>query len=133
MQAKVFGFVCVLAWFMAAPVAAQEGYPLIGTWSGEWGQSPKQRTQVLIVMEWDGEILSGIINPGFPDAAPIRVGKLDSTKWTVHLEAEFKDERGNPVRIVIDGKLENIGSYNRTLSGTWIQGEVKGDFKLTRE
>lgn len=133
MHAKVSGFVFVLACFIVAAAVAQEGYPLIGTWSGEWGPSPNERAQVVVIMEWDGETLSGIINPGFPDAAPIRVGTLDSTKWTVHLEAETKDERGNPVRIVIDGKLENIGSYNRTLSGTWIQGNVKGDFKLTRD
>ena len=126
-------FVCVLALLMVAPAAAQEGYPLIGTWSGEWGPSPKQRTQVVVVMEWDGKTLSGIINPGFPDAAPIRAGELDSTKWAVHLEAESKDEGGKPVRIIIDGKLENIGSYNRTLSGTWTQGNVNGDFKLTRD
>ena len=116
-----------------ATAVAQEGYPLIGTWSGDWGPSPKQRTQVVVVMDWDGKTLRGIINPGYPDAAPIRVGTLDSTKWTVHLEAETKDERGNPVRIVIDGKLENIGSYNRTLSGSWTQGNVRGDFKLTRD
>jgi hypothetical protein len=133
MHARVAVIIGVLACRILAAPAVQEGYPLIGTWSGEWGPSPDKRTQVVVVMEWDGETLSGIINPGYPDAATIRVGELDSTKWTVHLEAEAKDERGKPIRIVIDGKLENIGSYNRTLSGTWIQNNVRGDFKLTRD
>jgi hypothetical protein len=118
---------------LTVSVPAQEGYPLIGSWSGDWGPSSDERHQVVVIMEWDGTTLSGIINPGFPDAAPIKKGELDSTKWAVHLEAESQDERGNPVRIIIDGTLENIGSYNRTLSGTWIQGNVKGDFKLTRD
>jgi hypothetical protein len=33
----------------------------------------------------------------------------------------------------VDGKLDNLGSYNRTLTGTWMQGPVKGDFKVTRD
>jgi hypothetical protein len=123
----------VVVWLAPGVASAQEGYPLIGAWSGEWGPSSGERTQVVVILEWDGTTIGGIINPGFPDAATIRAGDLDSTKWAVHLEAEFKDERGNTVRIVIDGTLENIGSYNRTLTGTWTQGHVKGDFKLTRD
>jgi hypothetical protein len=34
---------------------------------------------------------------------------------------------------VIDGKLASLGSYNRTLSGTWTGGAATGDFKLTRD
>ena len=68
-----------------------------------------------------------------PDDAPIKVGKLDSTKWTVHLEGEGKDASGKPLLIVIDGKLENLGSAKRTLTGTWIRDGVKGTFKITRE
>jgi hypothetical protein len=34
--------------------------------------------------------------------------------------------------VVIEGKLVNLGAYNRTISGTWTQGGQKGDFKLTR-
>ena len=132
MRVRVFWFSCVVACLTMTAVA-QEGYPLIGTWSGEWGPSAKQRNPVLIVMDWKTTTLSGVINPGYPDEAQIKVGTLDSTKWMLHLEAEAKDERGNPVKVVIDGKLENIGSFNRTLTGTWIRGNVKGDFKLTRE
>ena len=130
---KAFCSACVLACLITSAAAAQEGHPLIGTWSGDWGASATQRNPALIVLEWKTTTLSGIINPGYPDEAPIRAGTLDSTKWTVHLEADSKDERGNPAKVVIDGKLENIGSHNRTMSGTWTRGNVKGDFKLTRE
>jgi hypothetical protein len=133
MRVKVFCSACVLASIMTAAAVAQEGHPLIGTWSGEWGPSATQRNPVLIVMDWKTTTLSGIINPGYPDEAPIRVGALDSTKWTVHLEADSKDERGNPVKVIVDGKLDNIGSSNRTLTGMWTRGNTKGDFKLTRE
>jgi hypothetical protein len=111
---------------------AQEGHPLVGSWYGDWGASASQRNDVTLVMSWDGKNISGIINPG-PDAVPFKVATLDSSRWTVHIEAEGKDRAGSVVRYTIDGKLENIGSYNRTLTGTWIQGAVKGDFKIARE
>jgi hypothetical protein len=47
----------------------------------------------------------------------------------VHFEADTKDQK----HISIDGKLDNIGSYNRTITGTWTEGTMKGDFKLTRD
>ena len=111
---------------------AQEGHPLVGTWSGDWGPTPTHRNQVTIVMNWDGKNVTGIINPG-PDVIPMKVATLDSTKWTVHIEADAKDQSGNPVRFIVDGKLDNILSYKRTLTGTWSHGNVKGDFKVTRD
>jgi hypothetical protein len=50
----------------------------------------------------------------------------------VHIEAEGKDPSGTPIRYVIDGKIENIGSYQRVLSGTWTEGSVKGTFRVVR-
>jgi hypothetical protein len=112
---------------------AQEGFPLIGTWQGDWGPNATDRTQVLIEMAWDGKTISGTINPGYPDATPLQVAVLDSRKWTLHLEGDSKDKSGSTVRVIVDGKLENIGSPNRTLSGTWTRGSVKGNFKLIRQ
>jgi len=129
--------VCVLTAFAAA-AGAQEGHPLVGTWYGDWGSSPQQRHDVTIVMTWDGKNIGGTIDPG-PDAVPFKTATLDSSTWTVHIEAERADKTaskapsGAVVRIVIDGKLSNLGSYNRTLAGTWVQGATKGDFKLTRD
>ena len=83
-------------------------------------------------MKWNTKNVEGTINPG-RNAMPLKVATLDPDNWTVHFEADGKDQAGNPVHIVADGKLDNIGSYNRTISGTWSQGAAKGDFKLTRD
>jgi len=122
-----------LALSFAAVAAAQEGHPLVGTWYGDWGPSPQQRHDVTIVMTWDGKAIGGTVDPG-PDAVPFKVASLDSATWTVHIEAErAASAKSAAVRYVIDGKLSNLGSYNRTLTGTWIQGGIKADFKLTRD
>jgi hypothetical protein len=101
---------------------------LTGSWHGNWGSSPTQRTPVLFYMKWNSKAIEGTINPG-PNAMPLKVATLDPSNWTVHFEADAKDG----THIVIDGKLDNIGSYNRTIAGTWTQGATKGDFKLTRD
>lgn len=36
------------------------------------------------------------------------------------------------MRYVVEGELQNIGSYNRVLTGAWTQGGVTGDFTLIR-
>ena len=126
--------VLVLACLIALPaLVAQQGHPLVGVWSGDWGPTPTDRSPVLIELNWQTTTLSGTINPGEPDAAEIRMGTLNSKTWTVQLEAEGKDAAGNPVRIVVNGKLDNLGSPKRTLTGTWIRNNMRGDFKLTRE
>ena len=127
--ARVCCFVAVL--FVARMVVAQEGHPLTGTWYGDWGPSPTQRTQITVVLNWDGKQITGTMDPG-PDAVPVKA-TLDSTNWTVHLEGDAKEKSGGTVHIAADGKLADIGSYNRTLTGTWTRGTTKGDFKLKRD
>jgi hypothetical protein len=113
--------------------AAQEGFPLVGTWYGDWGSTPQQRHDVTIIMTWDGKAIGGTVDPG-PDAVPFKTATLDSSTWSVHIEAERAAKGNSPaVRYVIDGKLSNLGSYNRTLSGSWTTGTTKADFKLTRD
>jgi hypothetical protein len=105
---------------------SQEGFPLDGTWRGEWGGAEKR--QVVIVMKWDGKSINGIINPG-PSSVPFTRASLEPSDWTVHIEAQSRD--GAP--ILIDAKLEDIGSYNRTLTGTWNQAGVDHELKIARE
>ena len=119
---------CLLA---AAPIFAQQGHPLTGTWNGDWGASPTQRTQLTMVMTWDGKEVKGVINPG-PDSASTIV-TVDVSNWTVRFEADMKDASGKMVHISADGKVEDLGSYHRSISGTWRQGTTSGTFKLTRE
>jgi hypothetical protein len=110
---------------------AQEGHPLTGTWSGDWGPSAAQRTHVTMVMTWDGKTISGTINPG-PDAIRVETIGLDVANWTIRFDAETKGPSG-PTRISAEGRLENIASANRSITGTWRQGTVTGDFRLTRD
>ena len=132
MRAKILCVIGILMSLLTPAAVAQQGHPLVGVWSGDWGPTPAERHPIVVEMLWENTTLSGNINPGEPDAAAIKVGRLDSTKWTVHLEGEAS-EGGKPLLIVVDGQLENLGSAKRTLSGTWTRGGVKGTFKITRE
>jgi hypothetical protein len=113
---------------ICAPVFPQQGHPLTGTWSGDWGATSTQRNQITFVMNWDGKNVTGLINPG-PDSIPIASVFLDVSNWTVRIEADTK----NKVHISAEGKLEHLGSYHRTIKGSWMQGSTKGDFKITRD
>ena len=55
--------VCSIA-LLSGTVSAQEGHPLKGSWIGEWSGNSELGEFVLVVMDWDGEKVSGMINPG---------------------------------------------------------------------
>ena len=122
---------CLIAGF-TFNMLAQEGHPLTGSWHGDYGTSAAQRTQIVFLMHWNTKEVEGKINPG-SNAVPLKAATLDASKWMVHFEADMKDKAGKPVPTVFDGKLENVGSYNRTITGTYTQGTQKGDFKITRD
>lgn len=83
-------------------------------------------------MNWDGKNVTGAINPG-PDSVQLGSVFLDVTNWTVRIEADGKDQGGRAVHISAEGKIEDLSSAHRKLAGTWTQGAVKGDFRLTRD
>ena len=85
-----------LAALLPLSLSAQEGYPLDGTWRGEWGQSGGEGTLAVVVMGWD----------------------------VLQREGEI---------IVIEGVLADLGSYHRTLTGTWTSGGVENQLVLARE
>ena len=133
MRLKAALLFCVLAGLViTASGIAQEGHPLTGIWYGDWGANATQRNHLTIQLQWDGKNVTGLVNPG-PDSYPLKVVTLDSSKWTVHIEGDAKEDKGATAKLVADGKLENIGSYNRTITGTWTQGATKGTFKLKRD
>jgi hypothetical protein len=135
MHARLFRPLTVVAFAvmaaMAATASAQFGHPLKGTWTGDWGPNKDTRTHVVLELNWDGKAITGAINPGANGVA-LKIATLDAPNWHVHFEADGKDAAGNAVHYVIDGKMENIGAYQRFITGTWTQGSVKGDFKVTR-
>jgi hypothetical protein len=120
-----------LIYALMLPGVAQEGHPLSGSWHGEW-HTTAEKHPLLFYMKWNSKSIEGAINPG-PNAIPLKIAMLDPATWTVHFEADGKDQAGNAFHIVIDGRLDNIGSYNRTIAGTWTQGNTKGELKLTRD
>jgi len=126
MPGRIAHLICAVALLAPTSATTQEGHPLTGTWSGDWGADAKTRTRITLVMEWDGKAVTGTINPG-PDAVALRRVTVDYDKWTVRIEADGKE------KILAEGKLDDLGSWHRTLSGTWSQGGAKGTFKLTRD
>ena len=117
---------------LAAAAAAQEGHPLSGTWSGDWGPSATERTHVTLVMNWDGKNITGTWNPG-PDSVPLASVFLDPATWTVRIEADPKDATGKPAHIALEGRIDDLSSYHRKIIGTWTRGTATGDVRLTRD
>ena len=110
-------------------VLAQQGHPLVGSWSGDWGTGVTERNRVLLVLEYDGEAITGVVNPG-RNAVTLTSASLDPTTWTVRLEAAASERTGG-VAYRIEGRIENLGSITeRTMIGTWIQGNERGDFRV---
>jgi hypothetical protein len=124
-------FAAALAW--TAPAAAQEGFPLKGSFIGTWGPSKTHSDDIVLVLNWDGKAISGTINPGTDDMA-VKNATLNPQGWLVHLEAAGKTSTGAAVHYTIDGKIDNLPFKNRTVVGTWksSQGE-SGPFKVTRQ
>ena len=123
----------VLVVSLPAFAAAQYGHPLKGQWSGQWEHEGDSR-RLLLDVQWDGEAVTGVINPG-DEGAPITsvtIDYSDPTAWKVRIEARGEGSSGAPVSIVAEGTLENLGAYSRLFHGTWTEGERSGPFLVTR-
>ncbi len=110
---------------------AQEGHPLVGTWHGVWGPA-QSRTDVTVVMNWDGKQVNGIMNPG-PDSVKLQSASLDPSVWGVHFEVDIKDKTGKVNHAVVDGKIDDVTLIRRTIIGTWKQGGMSYEFKMQRD
>ena len=122
----------LIFFFVTAALFAQEGHPVVGTWHGNWGATAKDRVDITLVMNWDGKSITGMVNPG-ADSVKLENAALDPEGWKVHFEGTGKDKAGKPVRVVVDGKIDNLTNVRRVLMGTWREGATSGDFKLTRD
>jgi hypothetical protein len=122
----------LLSLALGMPVAAQEGHPLKGSWIGVWESNAQHGNDVLLVMNWDGKNVSGIINPG-TDNIKIDKATLDPAGWKVHIEADAKNKQGAALRYVIDGSIQNLEQPNRAIVGTWQSQGGKGKFEVHRQ
>ena len=107
-----------------ASVAAEDR--LSGTWVGDWGPSQAQRNPVTVAMTWDGTNLSGAVNPG-PEAVTITKGSFAPDTGMVMMEASANASGGKMIHYTIEGKLTE-----GTITGTWMDGDKKSDFKITK-
>lgn len=149
MRTKSFRAVVIIAAAMAlsGATAAQEGYPLTGTWYGDYGTG-SQKNDLTVIMKWDGRSVSGTFNPG-PNASPIKSAVMDITpgkpaeegrnstqgippKFHVRIEVDLKNASGASGLVVFEGDLENPVAGNRTISGTWTRGNERGTFRIQR-
>jgi hypothetical protein len=122
----------VLAFGLFGTGTAQEGHPLKGSWLGEWAGNTVHGDNILLILDWDGKAITGMINPGTDDI-PLKAGVLEPNGWVVKLEADGKDKDGSAVRYVIEGKLENLELPNRSIKGTWSSNKGRGAFTASRQ
>jgi hypothetical protein len=108
---------------LAGTAVAQEGHPLKGSWIGEWSGNTTHGEFVLIVMEWDGEEVTGMINPGTDNMVMDSV-ELDPSDWSVEISAGG---------FTIEATIENLELPSRSLSGTWRSCNGRGDFVIVRQ
>ena len=122
----------IIALALTVPMSAQEGHPMKGSWIGVWEGNTALGNDVLMVMNWDGKNITGIINPG-TDNIKIGTATLDPNGWKVHIEADAKNKTGGPLHLVIDGTIKTVELPSRSIVGTWTGGAAKGKFEIHRQ
>jgi hypothetical protein len=109
----------------------QEGHPLKGSWIGEWKGNKSHDEFVLLVLDWDGKNVTGIINPG-TDNIEIDKVELDPSDWSVTIEADTEVD-GKPLNYVITGNIQQLELPTRSINGTWKSESGTGDFQISRQ
>ena len=111
---------------------AQEGHPLKGSWIGVWESNQTHGDDVVVILDWDGRQITGIINPG-TDNIEIRRATLDPEDWDVHIEAEAEGANGRRLNYVIDGTIRELELPSRQIVGTWRSEAGRGAFEIRRQ
>jgi hypothetical protein len=117
-----------LLMLLAGSAAAQEGFPLDGTWRGETVAKDGSHRTIVLVMQWDGKQISGTMNPG-PGSTEFNGGQLDPEGWK--FTVAFKDSKGANVRF--EGAISDLGKYSRVLAGKWTEGAGSFDIRFVHE
>ncbi len=132
MRVLTFALAVVVASLTLSTLSfAQEGHPLKGSWLGTWGPAKTHSNDIVLVLDWDGKAITGMVNPGTDDA-PIKNATLNPDGWVVRFETDIKDKSG-VLNYVIEGKIENLSFHNRTIVGTWKNQRESGALKISRQ
>lgn len=124
MKKGVKQVLCVaLATGLLSAAVAQEGHPIKGSWIGEWQGNEALGESLLMVMNWDGKEITGVINPG-TDNLEIESAELNPEDWSVRIEA------GD---YVLEGTFARLELPNRSISGKWSSDGKSGDFEIVRQ
>jgi hypothetical protein len=126
----IAGVVAIAAAWL--PAVAQEGHPVKGSWLGEWQGNEVHGDNVLVILDWDGKAITGMINPGTDDIT-ITKAELDPDGWVLTLQADAKDRSGAAIRYQIEGRIEDLELPNRSIVGTWQSQRGRGAFQITRQ
>ena len=132
MRALTIALALSVACLSGVGIWAQEGHPLKGSWLGTWGPAKSHSDDIVVVMNWDGKAITGIVNPGTDDA-PIKNATLNPEGWQVRFETAIKDKSGTVLNYVIEGKIENLSFHNRTIVGSWKNQRESGKLKMSRQ
>ncbi len=130
--AKHFVLAALIALATSLTAFGQEGHPLKGSWIGTWAGNQVHGDSVLLVLDWDGKNVTGVLNPGTDDIA-ITKAALDPNGWVVTIEADAKDKSGAALHYVIQGRIEDLELPNRTIVGTWKHQRGNGEFQVSRQ
>ena len=120
---STFLFTILLGSLMSTVASAQEGHPLKGSWIGEWTGNETHGDFVLLVLDWDGKNVTGVINPG-TDNMNIEKVDLDPSDWSVTIEADG---------YVLEGTIQQLEIPSRSISGTWKNGNRSGNLAISRQ
>ena len=115
-------FGAVVLSLLATVLAAQEGHPLVGSWSGDRMVDGKA-SRVLLVMELhrDQTISGYVLENG--KKSVLQDVALNTDKWSV----SFALDEGYKV----EGAIGELGSQTlRTITGTWTDGSKNGAFHV---
>jgi hypothetical protein len=122
--------ICLSLILAAALVAQEKTADPGGVWYGDYGTNSQSRTEIRIVLKWDGKTLTGTVatEDGELD---LENARFDPGTGAIHMEVVFQGRggpgRANTYRYIADGKIQD-----KTISGTWHNEFDKGDFAVNR-
>lgn len=123
MRLYVSKLALISALALGSAASAQEGHPVKGSWIGEWKGNQQLGEFVLVIMDWDGEKITGVINPG-TDNINIEEASLNPDDWTVNIQGGGYE---------IEGTIQSLELPSRSIVGTWRSDNGNGDFEIVRQ